>query len=115
MTVRVRQRTVLEWMSATEAGKVYVTTTDIGATIGTEITFDHGFGPQRLIAYRPGTRHPSTAEESAGEHLRSALEQLQRDGLPPMPGHLSVALHVVIAADVHCQLWNPDEEVSTDE
>ncbi len=105
--ISIQARYVLDYTVGRHRGQVEVVTKDIGATIGTEILGKNGV---RICAYRPGTRHPSTAEECAEQHLRQALELMLANyaaSKHPMSREVADRLREVVADE---QPWNPDEE-----
>jgi hypothetical protein len=110
--IDIRPRYVLDYTVGLYGGTVEVVTRDIGFTIGTEILDEDGI---RIAAYRPGTRHPSRAEEIASEHLREALELAianHRGALHPISREVAARLRDVVAGE---QPWNPDDEEENDQ
>lgn len=103
--IRVRQKCVLAFdVDGYDTDEVEVRTRDIGATIGTELRL-HG---RRLIAYRPGTRHGSYAQDLAAEHLRAALiRRYQADEVSN--GALARHLRAVVLDDGGW-IWDPEAE-----
>lgn len=106
--VDVRVRTYLVYHAPHHTGRVEIRTQDIGATIGTELFDDEG---RRLVAYRPGTRYPDTAEEVATDHVRRAIDLAYMDCArgysfdEAFPGRLRD-----VVADDHCGTWDPEGE-----
>jgi len=110
--IDIRPRYVLDYTVGLYGGTVEVVTRDIGATIGTEILDEHGF---RIVTYKPGTRHSSTAEDCAAEHLRTALELVVKnygDAQQPISREVAARLRDVVAGE---QPWNPDDEEENDQ
>ncbi|WP_069752934.1 hypothetical protein [Streptomyces sp. EN16] len=108
--ISITPRFVLDYTVGLYGGQVEVVTKDIGATIGTEIRDENGM---RICAYRPGTGHPSTAEEIAGYHLREALENVVAnygDAQQPLSREVAAQLRDVVAGE---QKWDPAAEEGT--
>lgn len=93
--------------------RVTVETTDIGATIGTKLSYAgvNGLGSRSvpLVTYRPGTRYHDTAEECAVKHLTTALGRVQLSTRvdPEDVSILALCLAEVVQED-GCRLWDPD-------
>jgi hypothetical protein len=113
--VKVVQESLIRFEADGYTGWVEVRVRDIGFTIGTEI-LDHEGG--RLVAYRPGTRYGSYAEELAAGHLKAALTKVDTDS----PGFrvrdfwalLKAALQEIVDAD-GAGPWSPDGEAEEGE
>jgi hypothetical protein len=94
---------------------VDIETEDIGATIGTKLTYAgvNGLGNRAvpLVAYRPGTRYHDRAEECAVKHLAAALERVQ---LSTRVDATDVAALAQCLTDVvqedGCRLWDSNVE-----
>ncbi|MET9126926.1 hypothetical protein [Streptomyces sp. NPDC004528] len=109
----VRPSPYLTFVAGPYVHRVDITTTDIGATIGTRLTYAgvHGLGNRAvpLIAYRPGTRYHDSAEECAVRHLTAALGRVQ---MSPRVDSTDVSDLALSLADVvqedGCRLWDPN-------
>jgi hypothetical protein len=113
--IKVTPKTWLHYATEQHHGKVEVRVQDIGATIGTEILDDEG---NRLVAYRPGTRYGSYAEELAAGHLHAALEKVETSApdfrVRYFVDKLRAALQEVVDAD-GAGPWTPDGEEEDDD
>ncbi|WP_406161027.1 hypothetical protein [Streptomyces canus] len=92
--------------------RVDIVTKDIGATIGTRLTYAGvcGLGnrPVPLVAYRPGTRYPDTAEECAVKHLSAALKRVQLSNRVDAEDVAALARSLTeVVQEDGCRLWDP--------
>lgn len=93
--------------------RVDIQTADIGATIGTRLTYAGvcGLGNRSvpLVSYRPGTRYHDRAEGSAVEHLSAALKRVQLSARVDSDDVATLALSLAeVVQEDGCRLWDPN-------
>ncbi|WP_030997534.1 hypothetical protein [Streptomyces sp. NRRL F-5630] len=116
MTVKlIRPTPYLTFPVSAYLHRVDIETEDIGATIGTRLTYAGVNGLRRqavpLVSYRPGTRYADRAEECAVEHLAKALERAELSGRFDFVDFTTLALALAdVVQEDGCQLWDPDED-----
>lgn len=94
--------------------RVDIVTEDIGATIGTRLSYAgvNGLGMRRvpLVSYRPGTRYHDRAEECAVDHLTVALARAQLSTRVDSTDVETLALCLAeVVQEDGCRLWDPNE------
>ncbi|MEV5319136.1 hypothetical protein AB0K92_16025 [Streptomyces sp. NPDC052687] len=108
----IRPATYLVFAVGPFMHRVDITTKDIGATIGTELSYAgvNGLGSSRvpLVSYRPGTRYHDRAEECAAEHLTTALGRVQLSTRVDATDVTTLALCLAeVVQEDGCRLWDP--------
>jgi hypothetical protein len=115
MTVElIRPAPYLTFVVGSFVHRVGIATRDIGATIGTRLTYAgvNGLANRAvpLVAYRPGTRYHGTAEECAVKHLTAALGRVQLSTRVDSTDVSDLALSLAeVVQEAGCRLWDPSE------